>query len=71
VAVDVVEVGPASAVTVRDRVALEKNPRRGRHSGQGFAGEGLGGEKQRGEGALHFFFALGFFLPWLASATGS
>ena len=62
-AVDVVEVGPAPTVAVRDRVALEENPRRGGQAGQRFAGEGLAGEKQREEGAPHFFFALAFFLP--------
>ena len=71
VAVDVVKVGAAPAVTVGDGVTLEEDAGRLGQSRQGFLGDRLSDAEQRGEDGPHLFFALAFFLPWLASATGS
>jgi hypothetical protein len=67
--VDVVEVGSAAAIAVGDRVPLEKDAGRGGQPGQRLAREDRGGAKERGKDGFHFFFALAFFLPRLASAT--
>jgi hypothetical protein len=69
--VDVIEVGAAASVTVRDGVALEEDAGRLRQSGQRLAGDRVSDAEQGGEDGPHFFFALVFFLPTLASAVGS